>query len=422
MRIMVNRHCELERKTGIGNYSNQVVDAMHRLNSPMTVESFPQGWVKEIESYRARTRISKLSRSDPRSTLNGTSTESSPSPRFLTDRLLRLGKSLHRSWSPEPFCDKSLHRHFRSLSSKCDLYHEPNCIPWESGMPTITTLPDLSVVLHPEWHPTARIEFYEEHFERGMKQCQRILTTSDFSRRQIVEELGFPAALVTRTYCGVNPDLRPLPAEAVRQRKQEMGLPEDYLLYVGTLEPRKNLLMLLKAYCSLPANVRDHCQLVLVGGWGWNTQELAAFLEDQARSRGVMHLGYVPDEQLITLYNGARALLFPSFYEGFGLPPLEMMACGGAVLVSTAEALVETTGGHGHTIDPHDDDGWRSAMLRIIQDDEWRDHLRQGVVAWAKRFTWERCAEETLEAYRLCLDAPSTPTPLRSVIDRLGEP
>lgn len=405
MRIMVNRHCELERKTGIGNYSNQVVSAMYRLNSPMTVESFPQGWVKTIESYRARTRISRLSKGEPRVTVNETSAESSPYPHSLTDRLLGLGNNLHRSLSPEPFYDKSLHRHFRSLSSKCDLYHEPNCIPWESDMPTITTLPDLSVVLHPEWHPKARIEFYEEHFERGMKQCLRILTISEFSRRQIVEELGFPADRVTRTYCGVNPDLHPLPAEAVRRRKQEIGLPENYLLYVGTLEPRKNLLMLLHAYCSLPAKVRDRCPLVLVGGWGWNTEELAVFLEDHARSHGVMHLGYVPDEQLIALYGGARALLFPSFYEGFGLPPLEMMSCGGAVLISTAEALVETTGGHGDAIDPHDGDGWRSAMLRIIQDDEWRDHLCQGVTDWAKRFTWERCAKETLEAYRLSLDA-----------------
>jgi alpha-1,3-rhamnosyl/mannosyltransferase len=307
-----------------------------------------------------------------------------------------------------------LHRQFRSLSSKCDLYHEPNCIPWESDSPTIATLPDMSVVLHPEWHPAARVEFYEEHFERGMKQCLGILTLSDFSRRQIVEELGVPAERVTRTYCGVNPAFHPLPAEEIRQRTQKMGLPEDYLLYVGTLEPRKNLLMLLKAYCSLPANVRGRCPLVLVGGWGWNTEELAAYLEDEASSRGVMHLGYVPEEQLIALYGGARALLFPSFYEGFGLPPLEMMACGGAVMVSTAEALVEATGGRGHVIDPGDDDGWRSAMMRIIQDDEWRDHLRQDVVTWAKRFTWERCAEETLGAYRRCLGAPSAIT-MRSV-------
>ena len=97
------------------------------------------------------------------------------------------------------------------------------------------------------------------------------------------------------------------------------------------------------------------------------------------------------------------------------MPPLEMMACGGAVLVSTAEALVETTGGHGHAIHPHDDDGWRSALLRIIREDDWRDHLRQGAVAWAKRFTWERCAEETLEAYHLSLNAPSTLKPMRSV-------
>ena len=411
MRIIVNRYCELERRTGIGNYSNQLVTAMLRIKHPMTIESFPQGWAKGVESSRAQRRARLSNQGEPAADLSGA--ESSEPALSWTEKLLGLGHRISERYLPGP-SERLLQRQYRLLSSVCDLYHEPNCIPWESDLPTITTLPDLSVILHPEWHPAARIEDYERHFERGVRQCVRILTISDFSHRQIVQELGIPAERVTRTYCGINPRLRPLRAEEVRERRQEMGLPKDYLLYVGTLEPRKNLLMLLEAYCSLSATIRDRCPLLLVGGWGWNTEELASYLEDEARPRGVVHLGYVPDEQLITLYNGARALLFPSFYEGFGLPPLEMMACGGAVLISTAEALVETTGGHAHSIHPLDQDGWRSSLHRIIQDDDWRDHLRQGVTDWARRFTWERCAEETLEAYRLSLESPSRLKPVHS--------
>src|SRR5439155_1795337 len=110
---------------------------------------------------------------------------------------------------------------------------------------------------------------------------------------------------------------------------------------LGTIEPRKNVLMLLRAYCSLPERLRNVCPLLLVGGWGWNISDVADYLDREARHRGVIHLGYVAEEHVPLIYNGAHALLFPSCYEGFGLPPIEMMACGGAVIASTAAAVVE---------------------------------------------------------------------------------
>jgi alpha-1,3-rhamnosyl/mannosyltransferase len=159
--------------------------------------------------------------------------------------------------------------------------------------------------------------------------------------------------------------------------------------------------MLLKAYGSLPNRLREQGRLVLAGGWGWNSSEVADHLRSEGRDRGVIHLGYVPDNDLASLYNGARALVYPSSYEGFGLPPLEMMATGGAVLASTADALVETVGTRAHLIDPEDQEGWRSAMARILQDDDWHGQLRQGVQELARAFTWDRCAAETLQVYRL---------------------
>src|SRR5581483_7509817 len=118
--------------------------------------------------------------------------------------------------------------------------------------------------------------------------------------------------------------------------------------------------------------------LVLVGGWGWNTADVAEYLHAEARHRGVLHVGYIAEEHLPAVYNGARALVYPTLYEGFGLPPVEMMACGGAVLASTAGALVETIGSRAHLIDPDDVDGWRRALLRVTQDDEWWQALRLG--------------------------------------------
>ena len=117
---------------------------------------------------------------------------------------------------------------------------------------------------------------------------------------------------------------------------------------------------------------------MLVGGWGWNSADVAAYLDGEAKARGVLHLGYVPDRHMPALYNGARALIFPSFYEGFGLPPLEMLACGGAVIASTAGAIAETVGRVAHLVEPLDLDGWRTAMQRVVADDDWQQELRRG--------------------------------------------
>src|SRR5262249_36572360 len=157
--------------------------------------------------------------------------------------------------------------------------------------------------------------------------------------------------------------------------------PERYLLYLGTLEPRKNVLTLLRAYCSLPGGLRRRYPLLLVGGWGWNAADVAAYLHETARHRGVLHLGYLADKYLPAVYNGARALAFRWLYEGFGLPPVEMLACGGAVLASTAGAVVETAGAQAHCIEPHDLDGWRRALWRVLTDDDWWQGLRAGATA-----------------------------------------
>jgi alpha-1,3-rhamnosyl/mannosyltransferase len=191
---------------------------------------------------------------------------------------------------------------------------------------------------------------------------------------------------------------------------RQLGLPSRYLLYLGTIEPRKNILMLLRAYVSLPASLRSNWPLLLVGTWGWNAGDVAEYLHGEARHRGVIHVGYVQEHHLPALYSGARALLYPSWYEGFGLPPLEMMACGGAVLASTAGALVETVGRKAHLIDPRDEDGWRAAIARVVEHDDWWRSLRRGVRAIARPFTWERCAEETLEVYRSCVCPEQAPT------------
>jgi alpha-1,3-rhamnosyl/mannosyltransferase len=417
VRVVINRLSCSESKTGVGHYTAQLLRCLPPLAGDDRIDAFPQGWVRGLQTVASRV----LGLLEPRRpplpspTDSAGGAEAAPNWRGRLVRSVRrfgrnlvLGKGLRG--------DGLLLGHFRSLTARrrYDLYHEPNFIPLPCDLPTVLTLHDLSVVLHPEWHPADRVAHYERGFRTGLERAAHILTVTEFARQEIIDVLGVPPQRVTVTPNGVRPGLRRLPQAEVRATLHKLGLPPQYLLYLGTLEPRKNVLMLLRVYCSLPSAVRRRWPLVLVGRWGWNTAGLATYLENEARHHGVLHLGYVRDDRLAALYNGARALVFPSFYEGFGLPPMEMLACGGAVLASTAGALVETIGGRAHLIDPHDIDGWRTALLRITQDDEWWQALRLGAEETARPFTWERCAAATLAVYRQVCGATVPQTkPLR---------
>ncbi len=348
MRVVLNRLSASGRQTGIGHYTAQLLHALHE-SGAVDLEEVPQGWVRKAHTLGGRLRT--LIDAKPRQTTNPSSAPARPSWRQRLLSLMRRGSQ------------QVLLSHFHSVCSRSrfDLYHEPNNIPMPSDLPTVATIHDLSVLLHPQWHPADRVALYERAFHQGVKQCAHVLTVSEFARREIIATLHVPPERVSVTYNGMRLNLRPLPADEIADSLRRLDLPERYLLYLGTLEPRKNILMLLRLYCSLPEAIRSQYPLLLVGGWGWNTSELAAYYHDEARHRGVRHLGYVADEHLPILYNGARALLFPSFYEGYGLPPVEMLACGGAVLASTAGSIVELAGRHAHLIDPRDEDAWRTA-------------------------------------------------------------
>jgi alpha-1,3-rhamnosyl/mannosyltransferase len=391
MRVVVNQLAALGQKTGIGHYTVELLRCLHEQAGTDQIDGFPQGWVRRTREACARMRPF----------LEGTGrqpTHPSAGSRWTSWRgySLRQARNLGRAL---------IAQHFRLVAKLrgYQLYHETNFIPLPCELPTLATIHDLSVILHPEWHPMDRVAHFEKYFSRGLRRCIHFLAISEFGRQEIIQKLHIPPERVTRTYMGTRPGLSPLPREQVSQLLGRLNLPSQYLLYLGTLEPRKNILLLLQAYCALPAALRGRWPLLLVGNWGWNAGPVIEYLHREARHRGVIHIGYVAEEHLAAIYSGARALVFPSLYEGFGLPPVEMMACGGAVLASTAGALIETVGSRAHLIDPHDLDGWRAAMARAVQDEDWWQALREGVRAVARPYAWDRCAADTLKVYRtLC--------------------
>ena len=384
MRVIFNQWAASGRKTGVGHHTAELVRQLPRHAGADQLWCFPPDW-----ALRCRTLLTGLGNGKPRATASGGGRSRLG---WALGLLRRYGWAVS-AWQFQRFC----------VRHGIDLYHEPNHIAYPCELPTVCTVHDLSVLLHPEWHPADRVAHHGRHFEETVRRCCHLITVSDFTRDEVIEFLGVPPERVTCVYNGMRANLKPLPRPEVEATLQRLGLPPRYLLHVGTIEPRKNLLLLLRAYCSLPAAVRERWPLLLVGGWGWNVGAVQEYWQAEARHRGVVHVGYVPDEALAAIYNGARALLCASFYEGFGLPPVEMLTCGGAVICSTAGALVETAGPCAHLVDPQDSDGWRAAMLRVVEDDDWWQDLRRGTVEAARPFTWENAAIQTWAVYRRAL-------------------
>jgi alpha-1,3-rhamnosyl/mannosyltransferase len=388
MRVVVNQLVTLGRKTGIGHYAGELLRFLRTQGVDDQIDTFPNGWLRR--TCKAVTRARPL--------LSGSQAKPPQNEESCVPRRGYRGEILdvlrQGGWS-------ILGRHFRAVCARgrYDLYHEPNVIPFCVDCPTITTLHDLSVLLHPEWHPADRVAYYEHHFRASLGRCVHFLAVSEFTRQEVIRLLNIPAQRVTRIYNGIRPGLVPKPRSEFEPVLHQLGLPAQYLLYLGTIEPRKNVLRLLQAYCALPERLRMRWPLLLVGNWGWNARSVAEYLHQEARHRGVIHRGYLRERHLAAIYNGARALVYPSWYEGFGLPPLEMMACGGAVLASTAHAVVETVGERAHLIAPDDVDGWRTGMTRVLEDNDWWQSLRRDVQDVARPYTWDRCAAETLRAY-----------------------
>jgi alpha-1,3-rhamnosyl/mannosyltransferase len=389
VRVIVNAECTYLTRTGVGHHTGELLAALRARPGGAEIGEYPSGGSVPVVRFFNR-QYERYQRAAER-----------PGARARAEALARRGalgalKVARNLLAPNPLARCARRGGY-------DLYHEPNFLAAPCELPTAVTVHDLSVVLHPEWHPARRVEKYRREFDRTLRQACHLLTVSETVKGEIVEHLGWPAEKVSVTYNGRRPFLRPLSSEECAPVLSALDLKPGYLLHVGTVEPRKNLGVLLRAHAALPAPLRTRHPLVLVGGSGWSANDLENELADRQRAGTVRRLGYCPDESLAALYSAARALAFPTLYEGFGMPTVEMMACGGAVLASAAGAVAETVGGTAHLIDPRDEAGWRDALLRVCTDDDWWKALRAGAAAAAEPFTWDRCAEQTLAAYRRAL-------------------
>jgi glycosyltransferase involved in cell wall biosynthesis len=287
-----------------------------------------------------------------------------------------------------------------------DLVHEMAFVaPVIMPKPFVVTVYDLTFMRYPERLPRSRRLYLRMFTRLACARARRIIAISHSTADDLVSLLSVPRDRIDLAIPGVDPRYHPLPAEQVSAWREHMGLPERYLLHVGTLEPRKNLPVLLRALAALPP--ADRIPLVLVGGKGWMTDEIEQIIAEHDLASLVHRPGFVADEDLPLWYNAADAFVYPSVFEGWGMPVVEAMACGIPVLVSNVSSLPEAASDVGMQLPPNDVSAWTDALHRVIRDAAWRAEQGQHARARAKGFTWARTAEQTVASYRAALHAAS---------------
>ena len=280
-----------------------------------------------------------------------------------------------------------------------DVYFEPNYIPLPiKARKTVVTVPDLSPFLHPEWHKQEVVAYITGEFRKQIERADRIIAISDFIRDTAINEFGFASERVQTVHLGFDHTVfRPLPTSVLTALREKYHLPARFLLYVGSIEPRKNLMRLLRAYRQLQEKTRCEVKLVLAGFRGWDNTDVMALLASLRDD--VAYLGYVPEHDLAGLYNLAEAFVYPALYEGFGLPPLEAMACGCPVVVSGVASLPEVCGEAAMYVDPLCIDEMSVALAQLCDTATKRQELRQKGLKQAANFSWERSALEHLQIF-----------------------
>jgi alpha-1,3-rhamnosyl/mannosyltransferase len=285
-----------------------------------------------------------------------------------------------------------------------DLYHEPNYLAYRFAGKSVVTAHDASWIRYPETHPADRLAALDRYFPRSLEAASAVLTDCEFVKREMVELFGVPPEKIFPVLLGVSPEFFPRVAGECRETLAGHGLDfGNYVLSVGTLEPRKNIPALIDAYSMLPEHLQRRYPLVMVGMRGWLTSGLEARMKPLVEKGVVKPLGYVPDAEMPVIYSGAAAFAFPSLYEGFGLPPLEAMACGVPVVCSGTSSLPEVVGDAGVLVDPRDVGAIADSLHRILEDRGFAADLAQRGVQRAAGFTWARTAQQTIDVYRRVL-------------------
>ncbi|MFN8634446.1 MAG: glycosyltransferase family 1 protein [Chloroflexota bacterium] len=287
------------------------------------------------------------------------------------------------------------------LRERAELLHALGFVsPFGWRGKTVVTVYDLSFLRFPEVYNRANRVYLSTFTPPSLRRADRVITISEDARRDVVELCGVAPERVTAILLAADESLQPASPEAVRAFRTRHNLPERFVLYQGTLQPRKNLETLVRAYGMLRAQGSDDHILVLAGPRGWQYDSIFELTRQLGLEDAVRFPGFVPDDDQPLWYSSATVFAFPSRYEGFGLPLLEAMACGAPVVSSSSSSLPEVVGDAGLLVDPSDVEGLCSALRELLEDEPRRLALAAAGRARAATFSWRKMAEETVQVYR----------------------
>lgn len=304
-------------------------------------------------------------------------------------------------WTPSHHRFERLAMSAEMLPHTLDILHSPDFIPpLKTRAPNVITVHDLAFLLYPRFLTPEAARYYGQ-IDPASRSAAHIIAVSQSTKRDVTRLLGVPDDKVSVIYEAAPPRSRPMDRAAARRHvQQKYGIEGDFILFVGTIEPRKNLPTLLAAYKKLLDSYKTTARLVIAGHKGWLAEEVDQAVIKHKLADAVCFLGSVPNEELAHLYNAARVLALPSFYEGFGLPPLEAMASGTPVIVSNISSFPEVVGDAGLLIEPGNVDAWAIALHRILTEDDLHAELSAKGLKRAALYSWERTARETLNVYK----------------------
>lgn len=283
---------------------------------------------------------------------------------------------------------------------KVDLLHGPafQLLPAGFYKKSVVTIHDLKFIKHPEWHD--ELHFFGKPTQDAVRRADRIVAISEFTRRELIEHFHLSSDRIQVIYPGIGKEFTPLQRpEQIKIVTSRYGIKDRYILFVGLMEAKKNLLRLIEAFSQMRTSVREPLQLVLAGPGGPVTDSILQAIACRSLEDAVVVPGAIPSADLPLLYAGASVFAFPSLHEGFGIPPLEAMASGVPVIASKAAALPEIVGTAGLLVDPMKIEAIAEALYAALTDERLRENLKQRGLERAQNFSWNTMAREMLTLY-----------------------
>lgn len=290
--------------------------------------------------------------------------------------------------------------------SSLALFHGTNYdIPLWSQCPTVLSIHDLSLLLYSQTHLRHLVRRARFRLPLMARNATRIITATEYVKKEVMEHLGVDQSTIAVTPYAPRPDFRPIPRIDTEEVRRRLGVEDIFILFVGTIEPRKNLITLLRAFRETRMNTDLTPQLVIAGQEGWLMGEMSGYIEREGLKERIRFTGYIADQDLRALYSSCAVCVYPSLYEGFGFPPLEAMSCGAPVIAADVPSLHETVGRAALLVPSTDVQQLARALVEMFTDEQKRAHFSRAGREWAAQFTWERTARMTLEVYRDAISA-----------------